>query len=129
MTLIGLYLVTLLIFLAIDVIWLRLVALPLFERHIGPMMREKPDLKVAALFYGFYGIGLVYFAGVPGLAAGSPGLAFLNGAFLGLLAYGTYESTNMATLKNWAWPMVISDTLWGGFLSGLSVAAAVWLLG
>lgn len=129
MTLIGLYLATLVIFLAIDVVWLRLVALPLFERHIGPMMREKPDLKVAAIFYAFYGVGLVYFAAAPGLAAGSVGLAFLNGTLLGLLAYGTYECTNMATLKNWAWPMVISDTLWGGVLSGISAASAVWLMG
>lgn len=129
MTLIGLYLATLVIFLAIDVVWLRLVALPLFERHIGGIMREKPDLGVAAGFYAFYVVGLVYFAAAPGLAAGSLALAFFNGALLGLVAYGTYESTNMATLKGWAWPMVISDTLWGGFLSGISAALAVWLLG
>lgn len=129
MTFIGLYLATLVIFLAIDVVWLRLVALPLFERHIGSIMREKPDLAVAGGFYAFYGIGLVYFAASPGLAAGSPGVAFFNGGLLGLLAYGTYESTNMATLKGWAWPMVVTDTLWGGFLSGLSAALAVWALG
>ena len=129
MTLIGLYLATLVIFLAIDVVWLRLVALPLFERHIGSIMRDKPDLGVAAGFYAFYVVGLVYFAAAPGLNEGSMALAFFNGGLLGLVAYGTYESTNMATLKGWAWPMVISDTLWGGFLSGLSAALAVWLLG
>ena len=129
MTLIGLYLVTLVVFLAIDVIWLKAVALPLFERHIGGIMREKPDLTVAGLFYAVYVAGAVYFAAAPGLDAGSPGLALLNGFILGLLAYGTYETTNMATLRGWAWPMVISDTLWGGVLTGVSAAIAVWVMG
>lgn len=129
MTVIALYLVTLVVFLAIDVVWLKAVALKLFERHIGPMMREKPDLAVAGLFYAAYVAGIVYFAAWPGAEAGSAGLALLNGFILGLLAYGTYEATNMATLKGWAWSMLIADTLWGATLTGVSAATAVWLVG
>jgi uncharacterized membrane protein len=127
MHVIGLYVTTLVVFLLIDVIWLRAVALPLFERHIGPIMREKPDMAVAAGFYAVYVAGLVYFAAAP--AAGDPWPAFRDGAILGLMAYGTYEATNLATLKGWHWTMAASDTLWGAFLSGLSAAAAAWLLG
>ena len=129
MTVIALYGVALVVFLAIDVVWLKAVALPLFERHIGPLMRDKPDLLVAGLFYAVYVAGVVYFAAWPGSAAGSPGLAFLNGFILGLVAYGTYEATNMATLKGWAWSMLVTDTLWGAVLTGLSAGAAVWLVG
>ena len=28
--------------------------------------------------------------------------ALVNGALLGLVAYGTYDMTNLATLKNWS---------------------------
>jgi uncharacterized membrane protein len=126
---VGLYLAVVVIFLALDMVWLRAVALPMWEKNVGSMMLEKPELGTAALFYAFYCVGVVYFAAAPGVAAGSVGLAFGNGLFLGLLAYGTYEATNKATLKGWTWRMLAMDTLWGGFLSGVSAAGAVLLLG
>ena len=124
MIVIGLYAVTLIVFLALDVVWLRKVAMPMFQKHVGGLMVEDPDLKVAAIFYAFYCVGIVYFAAAPAVAAGAAGLAFQNGFLLGLLAYGTYEATNKATLKGWHWQMVISDTLWGGVLTGVSAWAA-----
>jgi uncharacterized membrane protein len=127
MHVIGLYVATLVAFLLIDLVWLRAVALPLFERHIGAIMRDKPDMAVAAGFYAVYVAGIVYFAAAPAL--GDPMAAFRDGVILGLMAYGTYEATNFATLKGWHWTMAVSDTLWGAFLSGLSAALAVWLLG
>lgn len=126
---VGLYLTTVIIFLALDMIWLRKVALAMWERHVGGLMLENPDIKTAALFYAFYCAGIVYFAAAPGVIAGSPGLAFQNGLLLGLLAYGTYEATNKATLKGWHWQMVVADTLWGGVLTGLSAWGAALLLG
>ena len=39
---------------------------------------------------------------------------------LGLLAYGTYEFTNYATLRDWSVNQVVVDTLWGGVLTGFS---------
>ncbi len=127
MTYLALYLCTILVFLALDAVWLRLVAMPMFQRHVGGLMVEHPNLKVAGLFYALYCIAVVYFAAAP--ANGDVGQAFVDGLLLGLAAYGTYEATNMATLRGWRWRMVISDTLWGGFLSGVSAAAAALLVG
>lgn len=128
MTAIYLYLATLVPFLVVDAVWLRHVMAPLFERHIGPIMAETPRYEVAAIFYLFYVAGIVWFAGWPGLKAGSIGAAALNGAILGALAYGTFEATNMATLKGWSWQMVITDTAWGAVLTGGSAAAGVAIL-
>lgn len=36
--------------------------------------------------------------------------------FLGILVYGVYETTNLATLKKWKLQTVIMDTIWGGTL-------------
>lgn len=120
------YVVVVIVFLALDAIWLRKVALPLFERHVGALMRDDPDLKVAAVFYAFYCAGIVYFAASPGASVTG---AFGNGVLLGLMAYGTYEFTNMATLKGWHWSMVKADTAWGAFLTGIAAAVAVAVAG
>lgn len=128
MTLVGLYLITLAVFVAVDIVWLRKVALPLFTRHIGSLMLASPRLDAAFVFYALYGLGLVYFAAAPALESCSVANAFFDGLLLGLVAYGTYELTNMATLRGWALPMVVADTLWGGALSGFAAAAAVWVM-
>jgi uncharacterized membrane protein len=116
------YAVALVAFLAIDALWLKFVAYPLFERHIGPILREDVEIGVAAGFYVFYVAGVIYFAVVPAMEAGRLGPAVFNGALLGFLAYGTYEATNMATIKGWDWSLVLVDTTWGTVLTALTAA-------
>jgi len=41
------------------------------------------------------------------------------------LAYGTYEFTNLATLRDWHWQMVAVDVTWGAVLTGVSAFAGV----
>jgi len=122
-----LYAATLAIFLAIDIVWLKKVAAPMFRRHVGALMLEEPRMGVAALFYAAYCVGIVYFAGAP--AAGDPGAALRDGALFGLFAYGAYEATNLATLKGWTWRMAALDTAWGAVLTGVSAGLAVALAG
>jgi uncharacterized membrane protein len=113
MTLLAVYVASLVAFLAIDAIGLKLLLYPLFARHVGPILRSQMRFGVAAGFYLIYVAGVLYFAVLPGVRAESLGLAALNGAALGLIAYGTYETTNMATIEGWAWPMVVTDVAWG----------------
>ena len=74
----------------------------------------------AALFYLGYVAGVLWFVSVPALNHGNPVTALIGGALLGLLAYGTYEFTNYATLRDWSVNQVVVDTLWGGVLTGFS---------
>jgi len=132
MALLAVYAITLAVFLAIDAIGLKTVLYPLFSRHIGDLLREEMRLGVAAGFYLVYVAGLMHFAVLPAARAESLGLALLNGALIGLIAYGTYEATNMATLRGWAWPMLVTDVIWGIALTAVTAAAgygaARWLL-
>ncbi len=132
MALVGVYLISLVAFLVIDAIALTLVMYPLFSRYIGPLLAEDMRLGIAAVFYVFYVAGVMYFAVLPAHRVESLGLAALNGALLGLIAYGTYEFTNMATLRGWAWQMLVTDTIWGGVLTATTAVigylAASWLL-
>lgn len=122
---IALYVATLVPFLALDAIWLRLVMRPLFEAEIGGMLRDPLRLDIAAAFYLLYIAGVVHFAGLPGWRADSLVQTFLNGAFLGLIAYGTYEITNFATLRGWTWTIVLTDMTWGTLLTGTSAVIGV----
>ena len=120
-----LYIVTAIVFLALDVVMLKKVMYPLFSANIGPMMLEDLRMGPAAVFYLFYVVGVVWFVSIPALNVGSIAQAFFAGAVLGALAYGTYEFTNFATLKGWTAQMVMVDVIWGAVLTGTSAAVGV----
>ena len=128
MGLVGVYLTALAAFLVIDAVALKLFMFPLFSRHVGELFRDNMQMGVALGFYVFYVAGILHFAVLPGLAEQSLGRAIFNGALLGLMAYGTYEATNMATLRGWSWQMVLTDVTWGAVLTG-TVAAIGFLAG
>jgi uncharacterized membrane protein len=117
------YGVSLLVFLVADALWLGVIARDFFVSQMGPLLRDEPNLAVAAVFYAVFVAGLIYFAVMPGLREGSLALAVVNGALLGLLAYGTYDITNLAVLKGYSATLAMVDMTWGTFLSGLTAAA------
>ena len=128
MTYLTLYLVTAMVFLALDVVMLKKVLYPLFSSNIGAIMHEDPKMGAAAIFYLFYIGGIIWFASIPALLVGEPLQAFGTGCMLGLLAYGTYEFTNFATLRGWSLQMVAIDVVWGAILTGTSAWAGVSLM-
>ncbi len=125
MTLLALFVSTALIFLVLDAVMLTLFMQPLFQSHIGALMLGSPRLIPAAIFYAGYVAGLVYLVSLPALRAGDPMQAVVNGAVLGAMAYGTYEFTSYAILRDWHLSMVLADTAWGAVLTGLAAAGGV----
>ena len=124
-----LYAVTVVLFLLIDAVMLTLVMKPLFTRHIGDIMRDSLMYAPAGLFYLAYVAGLVFLVSAPALRDAAPERAALHGAVIGAMAYGTYEFTNYATLRDWAPKMVAIDLAWGTVLTGTAAAAGVWITG
>ncbi|WP_395055333.1 DUF2177 family protein [Polaromonas sp.] len=108
---------TLVFFLAADMLWLGLLMTDTYQGWIGPLMRAQPLLLPAAVFYLLYPVGLVVFAVRPGLDKQDWTHCAALGAFFGLLAYGTYDLSNLATLKGWPWQLTLVDMLWGAALS------------
>ena len=127
MQILILYFATALVFLGLDVIGLRLLIRPVFERHVGDLLVDGFRLVPALVFYLFYVAGLIWFVSLPALRAEAPAQAALGGAFLGALAYGTYEFTNLATLKGWSWSMLLTDLSWGIFLTGFAAWAGLMI--
>jgi uncharacterized membrane protein len=127
------YAVALLVFLSIDIVWIRAVMQPLFERNLGGLLLETPRMGAAGAFYALYVAGIVYLAVVPAAAVESWRTAAVNGAIIGFLAYGTYEATNLATLKGWTYEMLAIDLAWGVLLTSVTAVAGYiafrWIAG
>ncbi len=117
MTYLFAYIGSAVVFLGLDYVWLSRIARDFYASSLGGLMREAPDFLAAGVFYLFYIGGIVFFAVMP---AESWKGALLRGALLGLLAYGTYDMTNLATLKGWPWRMAAVDMAWGTALTALA---------
>lgn len=120
-----LYVSTALVFLALDATMLTFVIKPLFLVHLGGQLLDGFRLAPAAFFYFGYIAGILWFVSVSALRADAPRDALVGGGALGGMAYGTYELTNFATLRDWHWSMVFVDTAWGVVLTGVSAWAGV----
>jgi uncharacterized membrane protein len=64
-----------------------------------------------------YAAGLLTFVVVPQAQAPSWKASVLHGALFGLVAYGTYDLSNLATLKDWPVGITLADMTWGAILS------------
>lgn len=114
------YATTLVTAIAIDFVWLSQMADRLYRPVMGNMLLDQFRLQPAIAFYLMYACGLVFFAVRPALASRKWSTAFAHGAALGLVAYGTYDLTNQATLKNWSTLLTLADLAWGAVLSGVA---------
>ena len=127
------YVLTLVVFLAVDLIWLVKIAPKFYKKMIGHLMAPKPNGPAAIIFYLLFIVGLVFFVGYPTFISGIWYEALINGALFGFFTYATYDLTNLATLKQWPLKVTIIDLIWGTFLSATTSTIvfflASWIIG
>ena len=114
-----------LVFLIIDLIWLSISVKYFYRPYIGQLLLDKPIMWAAGLFYITYMVGMTIIVIQPTLESGLITRSIYHGFILGLVAYGTYNLTNMAVLKGWSINVVIVDMIWGGFLTALSSSIGI----
>jgi uncharacterized membrane protein len=115
--------VTFIVMIAIDLLWLGVIAKNLYAEGMGDLMSPTPRLGVAALFYLMYPIGLVIFAVMPGATGDGVARAAMLGALFGLFAYSTYDLTNLAVVRDFPAKLAFIDIAWGTVVSGVASAA------
>ena len=125
---VKLYFATLIAFLVIDMLWLGLVARTFYRKYLGFLMAPSPNWLAAIIFYLLFVVGIVVFAVLPGLETSSVKRTLLRAALLGLIAYATYDLTNLATVKDWPLIVTIVDLIWGTVVS-VAVSYAGYLAG
>lgn len=123
------YGIALVIFLALDALWLGVIARGIYASRMGDLLADNPRWGVAMIFYAVYVVGLVYFAISTGMQAGDWKVAAFNGALFGFFCYLTYDATNVAVLKGYDPVLAIIDTVWGTVLSGVTAGATLLVLG
>ncbi|NLS76977.1 MAG: DUF2177 family protein [Chloroflexi bacterium] len=121
-----LYLATLAAFLAIDMVWLGVVARAFYRQHLGYLMAPRANWLAAGLFYLLFIVGILVFVVLPGLEAHSLKATLWRGALFGLVSYATYDLTNLATIKDWPLLVTVVDMVWGAALSAAVSAVGYW---
>lgn len=121
------------LFLLIDMVWLLWLGRSFYVSEIGDLLRQPPNMGAAGAFYILYVTGLMVMVVWPAVQGGSVGQAVLYGAILGLIAYGTYDLTNLAVMKGFTTKIAVIDMIWGtvltGTVSGITAMIGIRLLG
>lgn len=122
------YVVVLVVFLAIDSIWLSTAGRTIYVTEIGQLLRDRPNFVVAFAFYALYAFGLLAFVVQPAVSETAYARALVYGGLFGLVAYATYDMTNLATLKGFTTKIAMIDLAWGTVLSAIVSVTSVWLI-
>jgi uncharacterized membrane protein len=119
------YVAVLVVFGIIDAAWLNTMGKLLYRPTLGDILLDDLRIAPAMVFYFAYPIGVVAFAVMPGLHSDSLVVAFLSALLFGATAYGTYDLTNYATLRNWTLQIAVIDICYGGLASGIAATVAM----
>ena len=113
---IKLYVISLLIFIIVDLTWIAGIMKNFYQSQLGPLSRMtngsmSPNIPSSLLVWMLIVLGLILFVlpKIPKTGSGFEGV--LWGALFGLVVYGVYDLTNFALLKDWSLCMTIVDML------------------
>ena len=121
---------TLAVMVFLDYIWLGVLARRYYRKTLSRVIAFEVRWLPAFAFYLLHTLGLLWFVILPGAADPDAGIGriLLQGASFGLFTYGTYDLTNMATIRNWPLSLTIVDILWGMLVSALSAAIGLGIM-
>ncbi len=128
MELIRNYLITFIVYFTIEMVWLGLLARKIYEKHLGYLMADKPNLMVSLIYFIIVVWGLIFFAIYPALTKSSLSYAIIAGALFGFMTYATYSMTNLATLKDWPLFITLIDVSWGTVLNSLTAGLSFYII-
>ena len=117
------------IMIAIDMVWLMGIGRGFYVQEIGDILLDQPNLLPALAFYLLYSIGVTVIVIAPAIEAQSIVRALAYGMLFGLVAYGTYDLTNLAVMKGFTTKIALIDMVWGGLITGFVSAVTVKLSG
>ena len=118
------YAASLAVFLAVDLLWLGVIARGFYRTQLGSLLRPDVRWAPAFLFYAAFVAAVLIFAVIPALERGSWARAILLGGLFGAIAYATYDLTNLATLRGFPTVVAVVDIAWGAVLAALVAGVA-----
>lgn len=125
---------TLITFAIIDSVWLATMTGRIYRPMMGTLLTERFNMVAAVAFYGLYAFGLTWFLVYPAATGQLPSYGLppfvalsVSAAFLGLFAYGTYNLTALAVIRDWSLRLTVIDMAWGAVVTTLGTHIAVAL--
>ena len=108
----------------LDALWLGVISREFYKARLGQLLLEQPNWPVAILFYLIHAAGIVVFAVLPSVTAGTWTAAALYGALFGFCVYAAYDVTNLATLRGWPLAVSLVDLAWGAAVTAAACLGA-----
>ena len=127
------YGLVLVLMLAFDFVWLSATAETLYRPAMHGLMRDGFVLAPAVAFYVLYAFAMTWVVVKPVLFDGggwprSAGALSLRAGLFALAAFGTYDLTAMAVIRDWPVTLSFIDMGWGTLNALLTVNLAAFLL-
>ena len=122
------YLLTTIVFFAIDMVWLGFIAKDIYRKYLGSLLSDKVNWSAAIIFYLIYIVGIFIFVINPAIEKQTVWRAIVLGAFFGLISYATYDLTNLSTIKGWPLTITLIDLAWGMVISTITATITVLIL-
>lgn len=120
------YVASAVVFFGLDFVWLSTMVENVYRAKLGSLLLDKPILPVAGVFYLGYVVGIVVLAVMPAVKDGDWTRAAWSGALLGLVAYGTYDMTNLSTVRGWSASVSFIDLAWGTVVTAIAAVAGTF---
>ncbi len=127
------YVLVLVLMLAFDFVWLSTTAQTLYRPAMHGLMRDGFLLAPAVAFYVLYAFAMTWVVVKPvvldgkGWPRGLGDLSLKAGLFA-LAAFGTYDLTAMAVIRDWPVTLSVIDMGWGTLNALMTVNLAAFLL-
>ena len=109
---------------SLEGIWYLGIAEEVYQHHIGLLMNDPFDARVAILFYLSYSMGALIFAVRPALVAQSWRSALQAGALFGFFCFSAHNLTDLADVKGFTWEITVIDIAWGTCMTGVASTLA-----
>ncbi len=122
------YFLTTIVFFAIDMVWLGLVAKNIYQKYLGSLLSETVNWAAAIIFYLIFIVGIFIFVITPAVEKQSVLRAVVLGAIFGFISYATYDLTNYATLRGFPLTIVFIDLAWGAALTAMVSVAGYYIV-
>ena len=109
-------------FVLMDFLWLGIVARGFYKNELASLGRFGPDGSMTPLWsaavpvYVLLALGVYAFV-LPRADTASWTAAAGWGAAFGLVVYGTYDLTNLATLRTYSLNLTVVDMAWGAVIN------------
>jgi uncharacterized membrane protein len=106
--------------LLLDGLWLGFIANGFYLENLKHLIRGdgshfEVNYWAAGLVYVFMALGFLLFL-APYLSQWSYRQTVMKAAAFGIIVYGVYDFTNLATLKDWPLIVALADVAWGAVL-------------